>query len=179
MNIKKDRSIIKLLRRTALTVTATVGGIGLLAFASLWIAARPVLNAASTELSAIGPVCDRPFSHPSGYPKSLREIQSFENAEWEVYRGICKRHDIKGCFHLSELGFAVYRPAYLNQCQIRALTLRHDSPVGIALNRLYPGRNHEQLNNHELDCVAAVLRAGWTHRAEILGNCTLPKRPPL
>ncbi len=73
------------------------------------------------------------------------------------------------------LGFQLYRPAYLSDCDVRALLLRQDALLGRALNRLYPGRNPETLTPAELDCLAAVLRYGFTRTAEERGRCTLPK----
>ncbi len=73
------------------------------------------------------------------------------------------------------LGFQLYRPAYLSDCEVRAILLRQDALLGRALNRLYPGRNPETLTSAELDCLAAVLRYGFTKTAEEHGRCTLPK----
>ena len=173
-------------RRTARTIgkaaIATLSLIGLIATGAaltLWLAARPVLNAASKDAEATPQLCAAGQDTPKGYPKALREIEPLATSEYVVFRETCRRHGIAGCHHMAgaprSSGFELYRPAYLSDCDVRALLLRQDALLGRALNRLYPGRNPETLTPAELDCLAAVLRYGFTKTAEERGRCTLPK----
>lgn len=75
------------------------------------------------------------------------------------------------------IGWEVFRPVYLNACEVRALSLRSDTPLGTTLNRLYPGQDPTKLDSAQLDCVAAVLRNGWTETAERSGKCKFLERP--
>lgn len=172
---------MKTVRRVVVAALAIVGLVAILTALTLWLAARPVLSAASRDAQAVSPLCASEYRIPKGYPKGLREVQSLKASQYVVYRDTCHRHAIGGCYYLTStprrLGFDLYRPAYLNDCEVRALTLRQDSLLGNTLHRLHPDRDPATLNSAELDCVAAVLRYGWNQTAEERGGCTLP-RPP-
>lgn len=173
------RRTARIVGKAAITSFALIGLVAAVAALTLWLAARPVLNAASKDAEATPQLCAGGQHIPKGYPKALREIEPLATSEYVVFRDTCRRHGIAGCHHgagaLRSLGFERYRPAYLSDCDVRALLLRQDALLGRALNRLYPARNPETLTPAELDCLAAVLRYGFTKTAEERGSCTLPK----
>ncbi|WP_439538161.1 hypothetical protein [Sphingomonas sp.] len=173
------RRTARIVGKAAITSFALIGLVATVAALTLWLAARPVLHAASKDAEATPQLCAGGQHMPKGYPKALREIEPLATSEYVVFRDACSRHGIAGCHHMTgaprSLGFALYRQAYLSDCDVRALLLRQDALLGRALNRLYPGRNPETLTPAELDCLAAILRHGFTKTAESLGRCTLPK----
>lgn len=174
-----SRRTARFIGKAAIATFALSGLIATVAALTLWLAARPVLNAARKDAEATSQLCAGGQHMPKGYPIALREIQPLATSEHVVFRDICSRHGIAGCHHMTgaprSLGFEVFRPAYLTDCDMRALLLRQDALLGRALNRLYPGRNPETLTSAELDCLAAVLRYGFTTAAEERGRCTLPR----
>ena len=174
-----SRRIARSAGKAAIATFALIGLIATVAALTLWLAARPILNAASRDAEATPQLCAGGPHMPKGYPRALREIEPLATSEYAVFRETCSRHGIAGCHHMNgaprSLGFQLYRPAYLSDCEVRALLLRQDALLGRALNRLYPGRNPETLTPAELDCLAAVLRHGFNKIAEERGRCTLPK----
>lgn len=174
-----SRRIARLFGKAAIATFALIGLIATVAALTLWLAARPVLNAASKDAEAAPQLCAAGQDTPKGYPRALREIEPLATSEYAVFRDTCRRHGIAGCHHMTgalrSLGFELYRPGYLSDCDVRALLLRQDALLGRALNRLYPGQNPETLTPAELDCLAAVLRHGFTRAAEQRGRCTLPR----
>lgn len=176
-----SRRIARLVGKAAIATFALIGLIAIVAALTLWLAARPVLNAARNDVQASPQLCASASTIPKGYPVALRDMQALEQSRWMVFREACHRHAIASCATgpkpklTTTLGWMAFNQSYLNDCDVRALLLRQDALLGRALNRLYPGRNPETLTPAELDCLAAVLRYGFNKTAEERGRCTLPK----
>lgn len=176
-----SRRIARLAGKAAIATFALIGLITTVAALTLWLAARPVLNAARNDAQASPQLCASASAIPKGYPYALRDVQALEQSRWMVFREICHRHAIAGCATgpkpklTTTLGWMAFNEAYLSDCDVRALLLRRDAHLGRTLDRLYPVRDPKALTPAELDCVAAVLRYGFTRTAEERGHCTLPK----
>lgn len=176
-----SRRIARLVGKAAIATFALIGLIATLTALALWLAARPVLNAARNDAQAAPQLCASTAPIPQGYPAALRDVQALEQSRWMVFREVCHRHAIASCATdpkpdvTATLGWMTFNQSYLSDCDVRALLLRRDATLGRTLHRLYPGRDPEALTPGELDCVAAVMRYGWNGKAEERGRCTLPK----
>lgn len=136
----------------------------------LWLSARPVLEEARAAYMRIPSEahCEGPYSRPTGYPVSVREVQTLNSAELAVYRAACEDTRLTdSCFYMTgagrSLGFGAYRRLYLNDCELRAVSLHGDTPLRHALELLYPDRPVAELGDHEMTCVAYAMRRG-SHR---------------
>ena len=135
----------------------------------LWLSARPVLEEARAIYERIPREahCEGPFNRPPGYPASVREVESLDSAERAVYRAACKDAGLTdSCFYMTgagrSLGFMTYRRLYLNDCELRAVSLHGDTRLRHSLELLYPDRPVAELGEHEMTCVAHAMRS--SHR---------------
>ena len=131
----------------------------------LWLSARPVLEEARAIYERIPSEahCEGPYNRPPGYPASVRAVESLNSAELAVYRAACEDAGLtRSCFYLTgagrSLGFKAYRRLYLNDCELRAVSLHGDTPLRHALELLYPDRPVAELSEQEMTCVAYAMR---------------------
>lgn len=132
---------------------------------SLWLAARPVLEAARASYDELPVVaqCTGPHASPPGYPVSARQVETTEDAEGAVYRAICEAEGLTdSCHYMSGAprwaGFKLYRQAYLSECELRAASLHGNTPLRRSLELLYPDRPVAELGEQEMTCVAHAMR---------------------
>lgn len=158
---------------------ALVGACAIAAAATLWLSARPVLEQARAGYASL-PLesqCERaPNAYPSDHPRSFRALQSDRDVELGVYRHACAAAGLgRSCAYvtggLRQLGFSIYRGAYLSQCEMRAVNMHGDTPLHAALQYLYPDRAAASLSERELTCVAIAARAGVRQVCRIEAAC--------
>jgi hypothetical protein len=110
----------------------------------LWLNARPALDAAvAVSAEDHAPVCPAKDALPAGYPVAPIDVQSGDSAEQAAWRLACKRMGAGACprtiaAEARYFGFRVFLPLRLNACQVKALSLRPEAPLGAALRRIYP-----------------------------------------
>ena len=133
----------------------------------LWLSARPVLEEARAIYERIPSEahCEGPRGRPPGYPASVREVESVQAAETAVYDAACEDAGLtRSCAYFTgavrSFGFKAYRRLYLNDCELRAVSLHGDTRLRHALELLYPDRPVAELGEHEMTCVAHVMRRG-------------------
>ena len=136
----------------------------------LWLSARPVLEEARAVYDRLPAEarCANARSRPPGYPGDwLHQIESMPRAEQEAYLAACREAGLlESCVWMRgasrSLGFTAYRRLYLNDCELRAVSLHGDTPLRRSLELLYPDRPVAELGEHEMRCVARAMRS--SHR---------------
>jgi hypothetical protein len=109
--------------------------------------------------------CQGPHRRPPGYPAAVREVETLDAAELAVYRDACERTGLTdSCFYMAgagrSFGFQAYRRLYLNDCELRAASLHGHTPLRSALEILSADRPVSELGDHEMTCVATMMRTG-------------------
>jgi hypothetical protein len=162
--------------RIALTVLLwAFAAVGVLASALalwIWLAARPVLDEARAQYMALPAeqqCAARAGAFPPGYPRSTRDLQSEHSAEQGVYDVACDATvGLGACAYMTGaprwIGFTTLRPLYLSDCELRAVNLRAETPLRRSLERLYPGRAADTLDEAELTCLSRRTRYGSSNR---------------
>lgn len=136
----------------------------------LWLSARPVLEEARASyltLPSTAHCTGVSNRRPPGYPAAVGEIESLHDAELAVYRAACKDAGLTdSCFYMTgaarSLGFATYRGLYLNDCELRAVSLHGNTRLRRSLELLYPDRPEAELGEQEMICVSRAMRS--SHR---------------